>query len=52
MEIFGKDIKTICGLDFTVPADRSLDILSLSYKSIPISWDAAYERYLKILNLL
>jgi hypothetical protein len=35
------DIKTICGMDFTVLADRALDISSLSYKSIPISWRSA-----------
>ena len=35
------DVKTICGIDFTVLIDRALDISNLSYKSIPISWKSA-----------
>jgi len=34
----GIDIKSPCGLDFTVIPDRGIDISSMSYKSIPIAW--------------
>jgi len=34
----GIDIKSPCGLDFTVLPDRGIDISSMSYKSIPIAW--------------
>jgi hypothetical protein len=32
------DIKSPCGLDFTVLPDRGMDISSLMYKSVPIAW--------------
>jgi len=35
------DIKSPCGLDFTVLLDRGMDISSLSYKSVPITWRSA-----------
>jgi hypothetical protein len=35
------DVKTPCGLDFTVLPDRGMDISSLFYNSIPIAWRSA-----------
>lgn len=35
------DIKSPCGLDFTVLPGRGMDISSLSYKSVPIAWRSA-----------
>jgi len=35
------DLKSPCGIDMTVLADRGLDISYLSYKSVPISWRSA-----------
>ena len=35
------DIKSPCGLDFTVLPGRGMDISSLSYKSAPIAWRSA-----------
>lgn len=35
------DIKSPCGLDFTVLSGRGMDISNLSYKSVPIVWRSA-----------
>ncbi|MCD4670845.1 MAG: aldose 1-epimerase family protein [Actinomycetia bacterium] len=35
------DIKSPCGLEFTVLPGRGMDISSLSYKSVPIAWRSA-----------
>ena len=35
------DLKSPCGLDFTVLLDRGMDISSFSYKSVPIAWRSA-----------
>ena len=35
------DIKSPCGLDFTVLPDRGMDISGLSYNSTPIAWRSA-----------
>jgi hypothetical protein len=35
------DIKSPCGLDFTVLPDRGMDISNLFYRSIPIVWRSA-----------
>ena len=35
------DIKSPCGLNFTVLPDRGMDISSLFYRSIPIAWKSA-----------
>lgn len=35
------DIKSPCGLDFTVLPGRGMDISNLSYKSVPIAWRSA-----------
>ena len=35
------DIKSPCGLDFTVLPGRGMDISNLSYRSVPIAWRSA-----------
>jgi len=35
------DIKSPCGLDFTVLPDRGMDISRFTYRSIPIAWRSA-----------
>jgi len=35
------DLKSPCGLEMTVLADRGMDISHLSYKSVPIGWRSA-----------
>ena len=35
------DVKSPCGLDFTVLPDRGMDISNFYYKSVPIAWRSA-----------